>query len=232
MAKGLTWAAVGQARYRQVAASCQGRGWSWSRSWRHLAGVLCSLWAAALLLPLPHLLFAHVDRSPRTGLSACVFRSPRGAATFMEVFSKLYPLAALLAPAGIAWSCFGRALRLQGERRRQQRLAKPGAQSRRATRLLLGLSALFQAMWLPGWVVWLWERHSPAGGGPQPPPALRALAEVLAPLNCALGPAVLLARAEELRGGCGPPGERRAQAAGRRRSGPTAPGSPRRPWQT
>ncbi|KAL8206502.1 UNVERIFIED_CONTAM: hypothetical protein K2H54_006228, partial [Gekko kuhli] len=201
VAKSLSWAAVGQARHRHhhlPAPPSKGPPPGWSRA--HLAGVLASVWAAALLLPLPVLLFSRLEAPPPgQQLLACVFRPPAYAANFMDVFSKVYPLAAYLAPSAFTWACYARARRLQKERSRS-RLAKPGGRrSQKATRVLFGLSLLFQALWLPGWVAWLWERHAPPGGSP--PPALAYLAEVLVFLDASLRPGVLLATSEELRRG-------------------------------
>ncbi|CAI5784923.1 Gprotein-likeprotein coupled receptor 151-like [Podarcis lilfordi] len=204
VAKSLTWAAVGQARYKHVVSSSSSSSSSSSKclglSWRRLAGLLASAWLAALLLPLPHLLFTYLEAGGAPGgLLYCVFRSPPYAANFMDVFSKVYPLIAYLAPAGFTFSCYWRALRAQRGGRRN-RLAKPGSpQSKKVTWVLLGLTLLFQATWLPAWVAWLWERHS--GGGPQPPPALIFAAEVLIFLDGALNPGVFLATSGEFREG-------------------------------
>ncbi|XP_062992130.1 G-protein coupled receptor 151-like [Elgaria multicarinata webbii] len=193
-AKSLAWAAVGQARYRHVARPGpppRGRGW------RRLAATGAAAWAAALLLALPHLLFARLQAR------SCAFAAPAGARRFVEVFGQLYPLLAGLAPSGFGGWCAWRALRLQ--RRQKSRRDGPAG-----TRLLLGLGLLFHAMWLPEWVLWLWERHgapappSRAGSGratPPPPAALGFAAELLLFLNGALSPGLLLALSEELRDG-------------------------------
>ncbi|XP_033015481.1 G-protein coupled receptor 151-like [Lacerta agilis] len=201
VAKSLTWAAVGQARYKHVVSSSSSSSSKClGLSWQRLLGLLASAWLAALLLPLPHLLFTYLEASGApSGLLYCVFRSPPYAANFMDVFSKVYPLIAYLAPAGFTFSCYWRALRAQKGGRRN-RLAKPGSpQSKRVTWVLLGLTLLFQAAWLPAWVAWLWERHS--GGGPQTPPALIFAAEVLLFLDGALNPGVFLATSGEFREG-------------------------------
>ncbi|XP_054846332.1 G-protein coupled receptor 151-like [Eublepharis macularius] len=195
VAKSLSWAAVGRARYNHVLSPSKCLAWGRAR----LAGVLAALWTAALLLPLPLLLFTRLEAGAPGEPLDCVFQTPPYASNFMDVFSKVYPLAAYLAPAGFTWACYGRALRLQRERKK--RLAKPGHPSRKVTRMLLCLSLLFQAMWLPEWVVWLWERHAPLGDGPRPPPALLFLAEVLLFLNSAFNPGVFMAASEEFREG-------------------------------
>ncbi|XP_061438943.1 G-protein coupled receptor 151 protein-like [Rhineura floridana] len=199
VAKSLTWAAVGHARRKQVASSSSSSPQCLSLSWPRLAGLLAAAWLAALLLPLPHLLFARLEvGGAGSELLSCVFRSPPYASNFMAVFSKVYPLVACLAPAGFAGSCYWRSLR--GQRGRRNRLARPSSpQSKRATWVLLGLTLLFQATWLPEWVVWLWERHSQ--GSPWPPPALVFAAEALVFLDGSLSPAVFLAASGDLRDG-------------------------------
>uniref|UniRef100_A0A8D0B8L9 G-protein coupled receptors family 1 profile domain-containing protein n=1 Tax=Salvator merianae TaxID=96440 RepID=A0A8D0B8L9_SALMN len=201
VAKSLTWAAVGQAHYRQALPSaklCPGVRW-----WR-LAGVAASVWLAALLLPLPQLIFTRLEAGSAPGLLRCVFQAPVYAANFMDVFAKVYPLLACLVPASFACSCCWRALRARKDHPKQHRLAPPGSPAgQKATLGLLALVLLFQAMWLPEWVVWLWEWHrSPqARRGTAPPPALVGTAEVLLFLNGSLSPAVLAATSAELRVG-------------------------------
>lgn len=214
-AKSFTWGALGQARYRHLLLLLpppppppppKGPGWGGGR----LAGVLAAVWGAAALLPLPLFLFTRLEGAPQGRRPPhCVFRPPAHAANFMEVFGKVYPLAAYLAPAAFTWAGLGRALRLQ-RARGKNRLAKTcgsgggcSPQSRRATRTLLGLSLLFQALWLPEWVVWLWERQAaPLGGRRNPPPAALAfLAEALLFLDAALKPAVFGAASQEFREG-------------------------------
>ncbi|XP_060103412.1 G-protein coupled receptor 151 protein-like [Heteronotia binoei] len=189
VAKSLSWAALSHARYRHHLRSPAKRP-AWS-----LAGLLAAVWGAALLLPLPLLLFGRLEEGGARGrLFDCAFRPPAGAAGFIDVFGKVYPLAAYVAPAAFTWACYGRALRLR-ERGGGggKRLGRP---SHQVTRTLLGLSLLFQATWLPQWLAWLWERHR---GGP--PPALLALAEVLLFLDAACNPAVFAATSGECRAG-------------------------------
>nr|XP_056711739.1 G-protein coupled receptor 151 protein-like [Euleptes europaea] len=207
VAKSLSWAAVGQAHCHHLRAPPRSRGWGG----RRLAGLLAALWLAALLLPLPLFLFSRLEGAPPSRRLHCVFRSPPDAAAFMDVFGKVYPLAAYLAPSGFTWACYGRALRLQAAR-------EPAPRARTATRLLLALSLLFQAMWLPAWVAWLWERH-----GPPPPPALGFLAEGLVFLNGAVSPGVLVASSEELREGLS--GVWTGLRCGRRERGPAGAGA-------
>ncbi|XP_053109110.1 G-protein coupled receptor 151-like [Hemicordylus capensis] len=203
VAKSLSWAAVAHARYRSAlsSASCKCPGWSWRRR----AGLLGAAWLAALLLPLPQLLFAEVAPAARSGSLACLFQAPGHAATFMDIFSKVYPVVASLVPAGFTCSCYWRALRLRAARKKN-RLARPGAgggpPSQKATWALLCLSILFHAMWLPQWVLWLWERHRrPSGQSPAPPAALAVVAELLLFLNSALSPGVFMATSGEFREG-------------------------------
>ncbi|XP_063166825.1 G-protein coupled receptor 151 protein-like [Candoia aspera] len=199
VAKSLTWAAVGHARRKEAvsarpASPSQGPG----RSWGRLAAVLASLWAAALLLPLPHLLFTRVEPGQPRGRLCCDFAAPARASRFVDVFSKAYPLLACLAPSGFACSCYWRALRGPGAGK--PRLAKAGRQKREGTWALLGLTLLFHATWLPAWTAWLWKRHRALGEG-GPPPALAFAADLLLSLDGALGPGLFLRSAGDLRRG-------------------------------
>ncbi|KAM6441448.1 G-protein coupled receptor 151-like [Liasis olivaceus] len=222
VAKSLTWAAVGHARRKEAvsarsASPSQGPG----RSGRRLAAVLASLWAAALLLPLPHLLFSRVGPGEPRGRLSCDLAAPARASRFMDVFSKAYPLLACLAPSGFACSCYWRALRGPGPGK--PRLAKAGLQKRKGTWVLLGLTLLFHATWLPAWTAWLWKRHRALGEG-GPPLALAFAADLLLGLNGALGPGLFLHSADELRRGLrhvwqaltcgGGPAEEGAQSSG------------------
>lgn len=195
VAKSLSWAAAGRARLHHLRTPAKGRGWSRAR----LAAGLAATWATALLLPLPVLLFTRPEGAPAGQPPSCDLRPPAAAANFMEVFSKVYPLAAFLAPAAFTGACYARALRLHRERQKRPAEAKGGAESPAAPRLLCGLSLLFHATWLPEWLVWLWERHGTPGGAP--PRALLFLAEVLLFLNAACNPAVFGAASQDFRQG-------------------------------
>ncbi|XP_066488328.1 G-protein coupled receptor 151 protein-like [Tiliqua scincoides] len=200
LAKGLGWAAVGGAL---AAAPGRGGGWGWGRA--HLAAVLGAVWGAALLLPLPLLLFARLaPPGPR-----CALRAPPSAARFLRLFGLLYPPLACLAPAALAAAAFRGALR--APRGRAPRPDAPPA-------LLPALAALCHAAALPHCALGLWERL-----GPPPPPALRPLADALLLLDGALRPAALLAASRHCRRGlravCGaaapqqaPPDPRGAEA--------------------
>ncbi|XP_077158519.1 G-protein coupled receptor 151 protein-like [Paroedura picta] len=188
-AKSLSWAALGRARLRLARSPSD---WSVGR----LAAGLGALWAWALLLPLPLLLFSRPAGGPLGQPARCAFRPPADAAAFADVFGLLYPLAAFVAPAAFSWAGYGRALRL--ETGRKARPAAAGRPSPRSPGALLGLCLLFQASWLPAWVAWLWERRSAPGAGP-PPPALAALADVLVFLDAACPPAVLAAASGDFR---------------------------------
>ncbi|XP_042325657.1 G-protein coupled receptor 151-like [Sceloporus undulatus] len=191
VAKSLTWVAVGRARVPHVWPSGQGPS---IEGWRRGLGVAAGIWGAALLLALPHLIFTHLEEEEEEeegghsiGLhmpaQSCAFQGPISG--FMEVFGTiLYPLAAYLGPAGVAISCYWRALRCL---LRKGRLAQPSRQppsSRRATGTLLGLTLLFHATWLPAWVAWMWER-SP---GHRPSWVLGAIAKALLFIDGALRP--------------------------------------------
>ncbi|CAM2113742.1 unnamed protein product [Caretta caretta] len=185
LAKCFALAAVGRARLQQLAGPAPGPPGP-----RPPLLPLLLLWLPALGLPLPLLLFSRLEPSPDG--PRCLFQPPPGAAGFMRVFDAAYPLLALLLPAAFTGGCYWRALRARGPP--GQRPPPPGP----ATRLLLGLSLLFHAAWLPAWGLWLWGRH---GGARLPPAALAGLAQAALFLPGALGPAVLLAACPELRAG-------------------------------
>ncbi|XP_068799029.1 G-protein coupled receptor 151 [Struthio camelus] len=172
------------------------------------AALSALLWAPALLLPLPLLLFSRLR--PGAARPRCLFQPPAG---FAEVFGRAYPALAFLLPACFSWGAYGRALRGRAERRRR---AAPSG--RRLLWALLGLSLLFQALCLPLWALWLWERR---GGAPTAPGGLAVLAQALLFAHSSLSPGVLLAACEERRGGL-----RRAWLAlrrGRAAGGPAGP---------
>ncbi|XP_077136237.1 G-protein coupled receptor 151-like [Ranitomeya variabilis] len=160
-----------------------------------VAALLLSSWAGSLLLPLPLLLYAQlsVDR----GTITCGFHVPDDASSFMDAFSKLYPLLAYVLPMVFSFCCYIRALR---RRERRIRMPDPRAVSRRTTSMLMSVSLAFDAMWLPEWIVWIWSRHS-ASGLLQPPSALMAVAQMILFLNCTINPAVFLAVSDEFREG-------------------------------
>ncbi|XP_073514054.1 G-protein coupled receptor 151-like [Phyllobates terribilis] len=162
---------------------------------RQVAALLISSWAGSLLLPLPLLLYARV--SVDRGTVTCGFHVPDEASSFMNVFSKLYPLLAYVLPMVFSFCCYIRALR---RRERRIRVPDPHALSRKTTSMLMSVSLAFDAMWLPEWIVWIWSRHS-GSGLLQPPSALMALAQVTLFLNCTINPAVFLAVSDEFREG-------------------------------
>ncbi|KAM4049818.1 G-protein coupled receptor 151-like [Anomaloglossus baeobatrachus] len=162
---------------------------------RQVVTLLLSSWAVSLLLPLPLLLFAQL--SVDKGSLTCGFHVPDDASSFMDVFSKVYPLLAYVLPMVFSFCCYIRALR-RGERR--IRVPDPRVLSRRTTSMLMSVSLAFDAMWLPEWIVWIWSRHS-SSGLLQPPSVLMVLAQVTLFLNCTINPAVFLAVSDEFREG-------------------------------
>ncbi|XP_078533324.1 G-protein coupled receptor 151-like [Lissotriton helveticus] len=191
--KSLTLAAIAQARYKHVVTPPK----LLSLSARRLGGTLACVWALAFLLPLPHLLFTRTAEDEE-GVLFCVFQTPLHALNFMDVFSKLYPLLAYVAPMCATFWFYMRALRRRKERR--PRVPSPHQLSRKLTSMLMCVSLAFEAMWLPEWVVWVWARHS-ALEGQKPPAAFSVLGQVIMFLNSALNPAVFMAVSEDFRQG-------------------------------
>lgn len=190
--KSLTLAAIGQARYQHVITPPK----FITFSQRHVVLVLLFSWSLSLLLPLPQLIFTQL-RMGQEGLT-CTFEVTENAASFMSVFSKLYPVLAYVLPMVFTFFCYMRALRRRNERR--NRVPNPRVLSRKITSMLMCVSLAFEAMWLPEWIVWIWARHSNYGIL-QPPNALMVLAQVILFLNSTLNPAVFLAVSEEFREG-------------------------------
>ncbi|XP_043401754.1 G-protein coupled receptor 151-like [Chelonia mydas] len=184
---------------------CRGSGWLLHAALLAKCFALAAVGRARLQqlagpAPGPHALPGRLEPGPDG--PRCLFQPPPGAAGFMRVFDAAYPLLALLLPAAFTGGCYWRALRARGPP--GQRPPPPGP----ATRLLLGLSLLFHAAWLPEWGLWLWGR---LGGARLPPAALAGLAQAALFLPGALGPAVLLAACRSSGPGCGrwPDGERK-----------------------
>lgn len=190
-AKSFTLAAIAQARYRHVVTPPKSQVFSR----RQVLLVLVPTWALSLLLPLPHLLFTQL-RIAKEGLT-CSFDTPDYASSFMNVFSKIYPLLAYVLPMSFSFCCYMRALR---RKERKNRGPNPGTLGSRVTSMLMSVSLAFDAMWLPEWIVWVWSRHS-SYGLLQPPNALMVLAQVILFLNCTINPAVFLAVSDEFREG-------------------------------
>ncbi|KAJ1211721.1 hypothetical protein NDU88_007077 [Pleurodeles waltl] len=190
--KSFTLAAIGQARYKEVATPPK----LLTLNLKHLGGTLAFIWPLAFLLPLPHLLFTGIQETQK-GLF-CVFQAPPHALNFMEVFSKLYPLLAYVVPMCVAFCCYMRTLRRRKERR--PRGPSPHHLSRKLTSMLMSVSLAFEAMWLPEWVVWVWARHS-ASDGQKPPAAFSVLAQVIMLLNSTLNPGVFMAVSDDFRQG-------------------------------
>ncbi|XP_067153368.1 G-protein coupled receptor 151-like [Apteryx mantelli] len=209
LAKSWALAALGQAGSRRLPAARPAA----------LAAVAALLWAPALLLPLPLLLFTRLR--PGAARPRCLFQPPPAAAAFVEVFGKAFPALAFLLPACLAWAAYGRALRRGGGGGgggRRRRAGGAGPSGRRLRWALLALSLLFQALCLPLWGLWLWERRP---GAPAPPAALAVLAQALLFAHSSLSPGVLLAASAESRRGL-----RRAWLAlrrGRAAGGPAGP---------
>ncbi|KAM4709880.1 G-protein coupled receptor 151-like [Discoglossus pictus] len=198
--KSFTLAAIGQARYKHVVTPP--KFISFNKT--YVVVVLLVIWTLSFLFPLPHLIFTQLQVKQESMFSMkeetliCNFDIPEYASSFMNVFSKLYPLLAYVLPMFFTFCCYMRALRRRKERR--NRVPNPRILSRKITSMLMSISLAFEAMWLPEWIVWVWARHS-SFGTLQPPTALMVLAQVILFLNSTLNPAVFLAVSDEFREG-------------------------------
>nr|XP_060635626.1 G-protein coupled receptor 151 protein-like [Anolis sagrei ordinatus] len=213
--KSFSWTAVGLERASGTKTTTTatsitlGKGHS-VRSW---AGLMASTWAVSLVLAFPRFLFTHHHKEDHFAWPTCTFQAPH--ASFVEVFSTVvYPLAACLAPAALAFVGYWRALHAPPASNWRDRLPKSRelSRGRRVTATLLGLTFLFHAIWVPTWVAWLWDMAK----GTQPPWALEAAAEVLLFLDGALRPLLLLALLAELRPGLRSASWRRSKADDKR----------------
>ncbi|XP_053556326.1 G-protein coupled receptor 151-like [Bombina bombina] len=198
--KSITLAAISQARYRHVVTPPK----FISFNKKYVFIILFLIWTFSVLLPLPHLIFTHLELKQESMFEKkseglyCNIDVPEYASNFMNVYSKLYPLLVYIFPMFITFFCYMRALRRRKERR--NRVPNPRIMSRKITSMLMSISLAFEAMWLPKWIVWIWARHS-SFGALQPPTALMVLAQVILFLNCTLNPGVFLAVSDEFREG-------------------------------
>ncbi|XP_060903461.1 G-protein coupled receptor 151 [Labrus mixtus] len=152
-AKSFTVAVMAKACYRYVSNPTQ-------QVSIHLGSILVVfffIWLSACSVTIPHWLFATLQRRSR-GL-VCVLAVPPEAQNFMSVYVKAYPLVVYCAPLSFAliyfWKAYG-----QGQRRssKTQNL-RTQIRARKLTLMLFSLTVAMAILWLPQWVVWLWERH-------------------------------------------------------------------------
>ncbi|XP_072519740.1 G-protein coupled receptor 151 [Salminus brasiliensis] len=163
--------------------------------------LLLTAWLLACVLPVPHWLFATLQREG-DGALACVQLVPPRARGFASGYAKAYPLATFCAPLAFAlfyfWRAYGRCRRRCSNKAQNLRAQ---IRSRRLTLTLFGLTVATAAMWLPHWVWWVWTRHGLESGGPLPPAHFALCAQLLMFAISLVNPLVVLALSEEFREG-------------------------------
>ncbi|MED6263049.1 hypothetical protein CHARACLAT_000358 [Characodon lateralis] len=173
----------------------------------HLGSILVVLffiWLSACSVTIPLWLFAKLHREIR-GL-VCVLMFPLEAKNFMSLYVKAYPLGVYFAPLSLAlmyfWKAYGHCQRCSSK---SQNL-RTQIRSRKLTLMLFSLTLAMAILWLPQWVVWVWERHlaEKETDGVQPltssPPLFLILSAQLLTFSLSLvNPLIVLFLSEEFR---------------------------------
>lgn len=126
----------------------------------HLGSILVVLffiWLSGCTVTIPHWLFARLQREIR-GL-VCVMTVPPEAQDFMSVYVKAYPLGVYCAPLSIALMYFWKAYGQCQRRSSKSQNLRTQIRSRKLTLMLFSLTVAMAVLWIPHWVVWLWERQ-------------------------------------------------------------------------
>lgn len=175
----------------------------------HLGSILVVfffIWLSACSVTIPHWLFARLQREIR-GL-VCMLIVPPEARDFMSVYVKAYPLGVYCAPLSFAliyfWKAYGQCQR----RSSKTQNLRTQIRSRKLTLMLFSLTVAMVILWLPQWVVWIWERHIAEKEieGAQPlisslPLLLTLSAQLLTFSLSLVNPIIVLSLSEEFREG-------------------------------
>lgn len=175
----------------------------------HLGSILVVLffiWLSACSVTIPQWLFAKLQREIR-GL-VCVLIVPPEAKDFMSVYVKAYPLGVYCAPLSFALMYFWKAYGQCQRRSSKTQNLRTQIRSRKLTLMLFSLTVAMAILWLPQWVVWIWERHiaEKETEGAQPlissPPLFLSLSAQLLTFSLSLvNPLIVLSLSEEFREG-------------------------------
>ncbi|XP_023996533.1 G-protein coupled receptor 151-like [Salvelinus sp. IW2-2015] len=202
VAKSFTVAVMAKACYRYVSNPTK----QVSISLRSILLVMWFLWLSACSAPIPTWLFSSLQRETR-GL-VCVQVVPPEAQDFMSVYVKAYPLGVFCAPLSFAllyfWWAYGRCQR----RCSKTQNLRTQIRSRKLTLMLFSLTVAMAMLWLPQWVVWVWERHAAEreAQGPREeepfvvftPPLLFSISALLLTFSLSLvNPVIVLSLSEE-----------------------------------
>nr|XP_020446845.1 probable G-protein coupled receptor 151 [Monopterus albus] len=201
-AKSFTVAVMAKACYRYVSNPTR----QVSIHLRSILVVLFFIWLSACSVTIPHWLFATLQREIR-GL-ACVLIIPLKARNFMSVYIKAYPLGVYCAPLCFALLYFWKAYRHCRHRSSKTQNLRTQIRSRKLTLMLFSLTLALAILWLPQWVVWVWERYIAEKGteGVQlhissPPLFLTLSAQLLTFSLSLVNPLIILFLSEEFREG-------------------------------
>uniref|UniRef100_A0A3B4U5Q0 GPCR-2037 n=2 Tax=Seriola dumerili TaxID=41447 RepID=A0A3B4U5Q0_SERDU len=175
----------------------------------HLGSILVVLffiWLSACSVTIPHWLYATLQRKIRGVV--CVLMVPPKARNFMTVYVKAYPLGVYCAPLSFSLMYFWRAYGQCQRRSSKTQNLRTQIRSRKLTLMLFSLTVAMAILWLPQWVVWVWERHIAEKEieGAQPllsaPPLLLTLSAQLLTFSLSLvNPLIVLSLSEEFREG-------------------------------
>ncbi|KAM6952877.1 G-protein coupled receptor 151 [Lycodopsis pacificus] len=164
------------------------------------------IWLSACSVTVPHWLFATLQRETR-GL-VCMLTVPPEARDFMAVYVKAYPLGVYCAPLSFALVYFLRAYSQCQRRSSKTQNLRTQIRSKKLTLMLFSLTVAMAILWLPQWVVWVWEHHIAEKEieGPQPlisslPPLLTLSAQLLTFSLSLVNPLIVLFLSEEFREG-------------------------------
>lgn len=168
--------------------------------------VLFFLWLSACSVTIPHWLFAMLQRGIRGPV--CVLIVPPEARDFMSVYVKAYPLGVYCAPLSFALMYFCKAYGQCQRRSSKSQNLRTQIRSRKLTLMLFSLTVAMAILWLPQWVVWVWERHVAEkeieGAQPlisSPPLFLILSAQMLTFSQSLVNPLIVLSLSEEFREG-------------------------------
>ncbi|XP_072295862.1 G-protein coupled receptor 151 [Eucyclogobius newberryi] len=164
--------------------------------------VLFFIWLSSCCITIPHWLFAVLQKGIQ-GLN-CVFIVPPEARGFMSVYVKAYPLSVYCAPLSFALMYFWKAYGQCQRRSSKTQNLRTQIRSRKLTLMLFSLTVEMAILWLPQWVVWLWERHLEEKQMenhffPSPPLLLTISAQLLTLSMSLVNPLIVLSLSEEFR---------------------------------
>ncbi|XP_056295707.1 G-protein coupled receptor 151 [Pseudoliparis swirei] len=170
--------------------------------------VFLLLWLCACSVTVPHWLFATLQRAVGGGLPLCAQLVPPEARDFMAVYATAYPLGVYCAPLSVALVFFCRAYRRCQQRSSKTQNMRTQIRSKKLTLMLFGLTVAMAVLWLPQWLLWVWERHVAEREleGAQPvvsslPPLLVLSAQLLTFSLSLVSPLIVLSLSEEFREG-------------------------------